>query len=125
MFVGRIAESAQLVASLSRSRPTVVVGPPGIGKSALANAAAQRATDDVVVARGIATLTTVPFLLFRNQLDIEGGDGPDDVADRLCRHAPGALVLDEKLTLRLLVALAMIAAGIVIVNRPRPAAAAT
>jgi len=37
----------------------------------------------------------------------------------------GALVLDEKLTLRLLVALAMIAAGIVIVNRPRPAAAGT
>lgn len=37
----------------------------------------------------------------------------------------GALVLDEKLTLRLLLALAMIAAGIVIVNRPRPVAAGT
>lgn len=95
MFVGRVAESAQLVASLSRSRPTVVVGPPGIGKSALANAAARQATDDVVVARGIATLTTVPFLLFRNRVAIDGGDEPDDVADRLCRNAPGALVLDD------------------------------
>lgn len=37
----------------------------------------------------------------------------------------GALVLDEPLTLRLLLALGMIAAGIVIVNRPRPAAAGT
>ena len=95
MFVGRTEEIEVLVRSLREGRPMVVVGPPGIGKSTLAVTAAKRFGPDLVFARGIATLTSVPYLLFRNRVHIVGDDEPDDVANRFSSLAPGPVVLDD------------------------------
>src|SRR5690606_26249735 len=94
MFIGRDAESRRLAAALADREPVVVVGPPGIGKSTLVQQVARR-SGEMMVARGIATLDAVPFVLFRTRLDVDDALFPDVVADRLVALGPSVVVLDD------------------------------
>lgn len=94
MFVGRDRERRDLATALGTNGSVAITGPPGIGKSTLAH----RVADQVgvpLLTRGIATLSAVPFLLFRDLIGDEPTDAPEELAGRVLRTRPAVLLLED------------------------------
>lgn len=94
MLVGRDEELDRLTSALRHGRSAVIVGPAGIGKSTLAQTAASD-LGGAFVGRAIASLSSVPFHLFRNRLRDHPVDASDEVVDHVLRSDPGPIVLDD------------------------------
>ena len=94
MLVGREDEQRHLSREVGQGRAVVITGPAGMGKTALALAVAS-GSDNHLVTRGIATLSSVPFLIFRSHLDGGPVDSPECAAEHVLGSRPGLLVLDD------------------------------
>lgn len=94
MLVGRRRELEDLRDLIAASRPVVLVGPAGIGKSTLARAALG---DHGTFREGgaLSTLAWSPFLVFRRILRSVPGELPSDVAGAVVHQAPSPLLLDD------------------------------
>jgi hypothetical protein len=78
--VGRGREFLRVVAALSERRSLLVVGPAGIGKSAVVEAGLETAGVPAVVVRGVELARTAPLLPLRAALGPLPGAGAAQVA---------------------------------------------
>jgi DNA-binding CsgD family transcriptional regulator len=94
VLVGRGSELEVLRELLAASRPVVLVGPAGIGKSTLARVA----LGEIGAFReggALATLAWSPFLVFRRILRERPGELPSDVAGAIVNEASSPVLLDD------------------------------
>lgn len=97
MLVGRDAEVAYLTACLTASRPAVVVGEAGVGKTALLRAAAGATGRPVFEGGALATLSWMEHLPLRRALGrpVAGGDATAVAVEVERAVGGGVLVLDD------------------------------
>jgi DNA-binding CsgD family transcriptional regulator len=128
VFVGRDAELAEVAAALADPGLVVLAGGPGIGKSALARAAVQRAgRAPVAVGGGLATLRQVPGLPLSQAIRARlPTDDPSLAAEAVrARVAAGVLLVDDvhwadRFTLDLLPELGRTCRVLVTLRTPSP-----
>lgn len=94
MLEGRDPELELLRAALGASRPMVVVGPAGIGKSSLCRAALEGG-GPWRESGALATLRWAPLLMFRRLIGADLREAVDLVAAQVLREEPGALLLED------------------------------
>lgn len=94
MLVGRQEELRQLRACVAASRPVVVVGDAGIGKSTLARAALE-ALGPYREGGALASLAWSPLLVFRRLLRADPPEAPADVAGTVLSQGRSPVLLDD------------------------------
>ena len=93
---GREAEIARLVAAIDERRSCVVSGEPGIGKTALLDAAIARARTPVRRGRAFEMLMSEPYLALREAFGTQLAGEPPEVVQRLSPMLrASALVVDD------------------------------
>ncbi|UUY06017.1 AAA family ATPase [Svornostia abyssi] len=98
-LIGRARELERVADALAAGRPVLIVGEPGVGKTALARAGA-RAADPPRIweGGGIATLDWMSYLPFRRALGLPLPDGDASViADFVADHADGGVFIVDDL----------------------------
>ncbi len=98
-LIGRARELERVTDALAAGRPILIIGEPGIGKTALARAGAQ-ALDPPRIweGGGIATLDWMSYLPYRRALGLPLPDGDASVvADFLADQAEGGLFIVDDL----------------------------
>ncbi|MGI8755884.1 MAG: LuxR C-terminal-related transcriptional regulator [Acidimicrobiales bacterium] len=94
MLIGRAEELATLQAALADRGAVVLVGPAGIGKTALARESLS-ANATCREAGCLATLAWSPLLVFRRLLAAKVPEAPELVASKVLRTGADAILLDD------------------------------
>ncbi|UUY06015.1 ATP-binding protein [Svornostia abyssi] len=97
-LIGRARELERVTDALAAGRPVLIIGEPGIGKTALARAGAQALVPPRIwEGGGIATLDWMSYLPFRRALGLPLPDGDASVvADFLADQAEdGLFIVDD------------------------------
>ncbi|MBJ7331522.1 MAG: hypothetical protein JHC95_16635 [Solirubrobacteraceae bacterium] len=99
LLFGRSREVARVTHAIRAGRPVLIVGEPGVGKTALARAGARTVNRPRVwEGGGIATLDWVSYLPYRRALGLDLPDGESSVvSDFLAEHADGGIFIVDDL----------------------------